>query len=295
VKAAGIVLPIGFWLGLLAAACRSSATGGAATSQGNSRAAFPSQGARLVFADVIGRTQEVAYDKRELLKEELEQIVGFDPYYQREKRFWALPLAPLLQRAFSGIPLSDAELVLRAEDGYTVPMEGSKLLDGTAYLALADADHPSTWDRIGPQRADPGGFYLVWKGPDRADLVTYPRPWSLVRIERTRFEAVYPHVAPPPGEWTDAVKAGYSIFRGECIRCHAINREGGHVGPDLNVPQSIVEYRPVEQIKAYIKDPQTFRYGAMPAHPHLEDGDLDALVAYFRVMKTHKHDDEVRK
>ncbi len=56
------------------------------------------------------------------------------------------------------------------------------------------------------------------------------------------------------------------------------------------MPRSIVEYRPIEQIKAYIRDPGTFRYTSMPAHPDLSPEDLDALIAYFEVMKTLKHD-----
>ena len=69
-----------------------------------------------------------------------------------------------------------------------------------------------------------------------------------------------------------------------------MNREGGRVGPELNVPQSIVEYRPEAQIRAYIRDPKTFRYGNMPAHPSLTDADLDDLISYFKAMKAQKHD-----
>jgi mono/diheme cytochrome c family protein len=84
--------------------------------------------------------------------------------------------------------------------------------------------------------------------------------------------------------------AGYAVFRSECIACHAINGEGGKIGPDLNVPQSVVEYRPSEQIKAYIRNPLAFRYTSMPPHPHLSDKQIDAIVAYFSAMKDRKHD-----
>jgi mono/diheme cytochrome c family protein len=256
--------------------------------------AFPSADARLAFVDSNHGGEQVL-TKRELSEGALEIVSGFDPYYQRDKRYWALPLAPILARGLPGVALETAQLVLRAEDGYTVPVEGARLLDGTAYLALADADHPAAWDPIGPQRADPGGFYLVWKGADRADLVRFPRPWGLVRVERTTFEAAYPHTAPTGIPLGTPAQLGYHLFIGECIRCHAINREGGRVGPELNVPRSIVEYRPIEQIKAYIHDPQAFRYSAMPAHPQLREQDLDALIAYFQAMSARKYDPEARR
>jgi mono/diheme cytochrome c family protein len=85
---------------------------------------------------------------------------------------------------------------------------------------------------------------------------------------------------------------GYESFRDGCIKCHAINREGGHVGPDLNVPQNVTEYRPEDQIRAYIKNPAQFRYGNMPAHPDMQERELDDLVAYLRAMKDHKHDEK---
>ena len=72
--------------------------------------------------------------------------------------------------------------------------------------------------------------------------------------------------------------------------CHSINGEGGKVGPELNVPMSIVEYRSAVQLKAFIRNPERFRYTTMPAHEHLSDKDLDALLAYFEAMRERKFD-----
>jgi mono/diheme cytochrome c family protein len=220
-----------------------------------------------------------------------ESFRAYDPYYAREKGFRALPLVRVLQEGF-GTDAGDLrahDFVLRARDGYAVPLTGAKVTEAGAYIAFADLDAPG-WEPIGPQRANPAPFYLVWRNAGQQSLDTHPRPWQLATVAIAPFEGTYPHVA-PRGAREDAQR-GFAIFRGQCIACHAINREGGRVGPELNVPQSIVEYRPEAQIRAYIRDPRTFRYGNMPAHPNLTDADLDGLLAYFRAMRDRKHDPE---
>jgi mono/diheme cytochrome c family protein len=155
------------------------------------------------------------------------------------------------------------------------------------YVAFEDVDVPG-WELIGPQKANPAPFYLIWKKAEQSNLESHPRPWQLVTIEMARFEDVFPKTAPKDAP--EPAQRGYALFRDHCVKCHAINREGGHVGPDLNVPQNILEYRPEAQVRAYIKNPQTFRYGNMPAHTDMTDADLDALIAYLRAMKDRKQD-----
>ena len=218
-----------------------------------------------------------------------------DPNYGARKRYRACSLADVLAFGLDASPraLGSADVFIRAWDGYDRPTGAERLAEDGAWLAFGDADRSEgaelRWAPLGAKAIDPGPAYLVWSKPAQRDRA-YPWVWQIAEFEVVEFQKKYPHVA-PTGEPRDSpVWQGFEIFRGECIACHAINREGGTTAPDLNVPQSIVEYRPVEQIKAYIHDPKTFRYGNMPAHPDLSPTDLDALIAYFRAMARRKHD-----
>ncbi len=219
-----------------------------------------------------------------------ETVTAFDPYYGKTKTFHALPLLDVLKKGFEGESgdLAKQEYVFRAKDGYAAPFRGELATEAGGYVAFEDAEVPG-WEPIGPQKASPAPFYLVWKKSEQANLESHPRPWQLATVEMAKFDAIYPHTSPGTPEGSPASK-GYGIFRDQCVRCHAINREGGRVGPDLNVPQNILEYRPEAQVRSYIKNPLAFRYGNMPAHPALSDADLDALVAYLSTMKDKKHD-----
>jgi mono/diheme cytochrome c family protein len=263
-------------LALLAAACRPSTDDGRVLR-------FERRGELVVarpLTDEASRAATVTVSTR-------------DPYYGAEKRFRALPLAPLLRAAFGApdVELRGQSFLLEAADGYAVPVRGDLLLDDAAFIAIDDVDRPG-FAPIGPKQVSPAPAYLVWAGADKTDLDAYPRPWQLVAVDLVDPHALYPHTVPTGHAEGSPAMLGFGVFRAHCAKCHAINREGGRVGPDLNVPQSIVEYRPEAQIRAYIRDPRTFRYGAMPANPALSEAELDALLAYFQAMSAQKHDPE---
>ncbi|HEX5064785.1 MAG TPA: c-type cytochrome [Myxococcota bacterium] len=215
-----------------------------------------------------------------------------DPYYGHQKTFLACPLGEVMAAGF-GAPLAqDTNVFLRARDGYTKPASGARLEEPGGYLAFADLSNPSGsgWEPIDRRQVDPAPFYMVWTGPGQQDVHHYPWPYQLAVIEVAPFEREYPHTVPSGEPEGSPAWVGFAVFRSECIACHAINGEGGKVGPDLNVPQSIFEYRPAAQIKAFVRDPRTFRYTSMPAHRHLSEAQLDGLVAYFRAMSERKRD-----
>jgi mono/diheme cytochrome c family protein len=219
------------------------------------------------------------------------EVESKDPYYEAQKRFRAFPIGPALEAGYGDTPakLRDGAYVLVALDGYRVPIEAARLLDEGAFVAVDDVDVPG-FAPIGPRKVSPAPAYLFWKGEGKSDSETHPRPWQLASIDRVSEEALYPHTRPKELAAGTPVARGFELFRGRCIRCHAINREGGSVGPELNVPQSIVAYRPEPQIRAYIKNPLTFRYGIMPANPDLSEADLDGLIAYFHAMASQPYD-----
>jgi mono/diheme cytochrome c family protein len=228
----------------------------------------------------------------------VETITLDDPYYGRRMSFLAFPLRQVLAAGFGTLAeeLRGLDLFLRARDGYVKPTTGDRLVEDGAYLAFADAAHAHGadpgWQPIDRRQVDPGPYYLVWTKPEQRDPHRYPWPYQLTSIEIVSYAAEYPDTIPRTAERGSPAWTGFEIFKAECIACHAINGQGGKIGPDLNVPKSIVEYRPSEQVKQYIRNPEAFRHTSMPAHEHLSAAQLDALIAYFETMKTLKHDPE---
>lgn len=219
-----------------------------------------------------------------------------DPHYNKTKTWRALELAPILRAVFKGqnLSLPEQEYLLRATDGYQSHMTGLTLFTPGAYVAIEDMDVPG-WDPIGNRKANPGPFYVVWRKDNQKNMEAFDRPYQLGEVDMVSFKTAFPKTYPKGSEGNAQVMAGYEIYKTQCVRCHAINRQGGRVGPELNVPQNITEYRPVAQIKAYIKNPLTFRYGNMPAFKHFDDKALDGIVAYLTAMKDLKDDGEAKK
>jgi mono/diheme cytochrome c family protein len=253
-----------------------------------------SPSAVLSFKDRSGPVQAISLEALEKACPELEVEVD-DPYQGRRMRYRTMSFRCVLDQGFAArggaASLAQESLLLKARDGYTRPAAGSVVVDPNAHLAFGEAGPGAPRFRpIDRRHVDPAPFYLVWTGEEHGDPHEHPWPYQLETIEIAPFEEAFPHTAPQGLAKSDAGWRGYALFRDSCSACHAINGEGGTVGPELNVPRSIVEYRPLAQIRAYIRNPQATRYTSMPAHPQLSDSDLDALIAYFTAMSARKHD-----
>lgn len=224
----------------------------------------------------------------ESMREQLpvHRLEYFDLQYEKIKRFQAFDLHDVLTLGFGNEWRSPefTEVVFVALDGYqSLATQATVMRDG-GYVAFEDLDRDEGWEPIGRQSADPAPFYVVWTGSQQSTANGYPWPWQLSAIGILRFRDQFPKVYPQGAEEDSDVFRGYLTFKGRCFRCHAMNQQGGKVGPDLNAPQSIVAYRSPKMIREFIRNPSTYRYTHMPDHRDLDDEALDELLAYFWFM-----------
>ena len=213
------------------------------------------------------------------------RVILANPFLDgRQKAYEAFPAAALLDamlgRGWREVP--DGEVSFKALDGYEAHVAAARLADGGAWLALRDLDRAPAWERLGTRAVDPGPLFLVWDGgrnPDKG----YAWPWQVASVEAARFEDKYPHLAPRAAGRDSAETRGFSLFRARCVKCHALDQEGGSMGPDLGAPRNVTDYLPEAHFKAYVRKPSSFRYTAMPDHEMLGPKDLDDLWRYLKL------------
>lgn len=210
-------------------------------------------------------------------------LTYFDPHYGKQKTFKCFPIKDVMRAGFGEKWLDGVhtQAALAASDGYTSQSAAGKLAEDGGCLAFADAEYPN-WEPVGRKGASPAPFYLFWTEPEQSTENAYPWPWQLVSIDLARFEDAYPEVVPAGAAPGSPAYRGFVIFKDRCMRCHAINQEGGKIGPDLNAPMPIVKYRTKAWLKSWIRQPSKYRYTEMPDHLDLTDRNLEDLYKYFR-------------
>jgi mono/diheme cytochrome c family protein len=221
----------------------------------------------------------------------VEQVDFMDPQHGKQKRYEAFKLQDVLDVAFGDQWRTGdwTEVVFTALDGYQAVAGRDHMLQPGGFLTFKDLDVEAGWEPIGRRKANPGPFYLVWTGAEQTTQHEFPWPWQVVRISILRFEERFPLVYPAGATVDSAAFQGFQLFKGRCMRCHAMNGQGGKIGPDLNAPMSIVDYRSQNMIKAFIHQPSKYRHTHMPDHLDLTESDLDNLLDYFWYMSKRKH------
>ncbi|GAB3522219.1 cytochrome c [Photobacterium alginatilyticum] len=236
--------------------------------------------AKLVFSEE-GETVN-ALTLRAMKKQLLtHQIDIYDPQYKKNKRYLAFALHDVMALAYgkSWESKLSTDVKFVALDGYQAVSPFDKLLEQGGYIVYRDAEQPD-WELIGHNQSNPGPFYMVWTGDKQTPKQAYPWPYQLAVIDTVEFKNQYPALYPQQVKETTNVFAGFKLFKDRCMKCHALDQQGGKVGPDLNAPMNILVYRSPEILREYIRQPSKFRYTQMPDHTDLSFQQIDSILEY---------------
>ncbi|WP_299012880.1 cytochrome c [uncultured Photobacterium sp.] len=236
--------------------------------------------AQLVFSEEGEVVKTVTLDE---MKKQLSihQVDIYDPHYGKDKRYLGFSLHDVMAlaygKAWEGKQTTDVNFI--AQDGYQAVATFEKLIEQGGYIIYHDVDLPE-WELIGHNQSNPGPFYLVWKGKKQTPKQAYPWPYQLAAINTVEFQRQYPAIYPNGVQTDSSVYNGFKLFKARCMKCHALDKQGGKVGPDLNAPKNIMAYRSSDMLREYIRQPSKFRYTQMPDHTDLSFDQIDRLLDY---------------
>jgi mono/diheme cytochrome c family protein len=215
--------------------------------------------------------------------------IARDASYPDPMRYQAVPLLDLLH----GLPTAGiSTLEARAKDGFVseIPWDliaHSEAGHSVAWIAIEDPLHP--WPRLGGKPYSAGPFYLVWENPGLSGVLSEQWPYALVsltsvfdplrRWPQLSLGASVPNSHPA---WR-----GQAVYIAQCLPCHRLLGAGeGTLGPDLGQPMPAVSYFTDAGLKKLIRDPAAVRTWPQQQMPpaDLPDADIDAVVAYLRVV-----------
>jgi mono/diheme cytochrome c family protein len=230
------------------------------------------------------------------LKDSATSLTVDNPTDSKVKIYQGILLTALLEQVFGSNWQQFNAVKFSSQDGYQPVIPSANITAHTGMVATGEHGRHgfSLLPRKNGEAIDPGAFFLVWENINDTNAkkdAWLSWPWQLVGIELTSLEREYPHSAPPETA-SEAVNQGFLAFRQHCIKCHAINGDGGDVGPELNYPVNVTEYWQPTWLARFIANPQSIRanskmlsfYRDVENRPVL----IESIIAYLKSMVSKK-------
>lgn len=217
-------------------------------------------------------------------KDTLTVTIENDRIFEKTKRYLAFPLQPILEKALAENNLDTfaTELIYTCTDGYQPSNRLQEVMSqGTGYLAFRDLDAPGGQMWLGENSKKYPPFFLVWKDlPEGENPLAWP--YGLFSLTLKPSDAVFSSIFPQENA---ALQPAFELYKKNCIKCHSLNKIGGLMGPEFNHPTNITTYWTRQNIIAFAKNPQSFRYNSkMPPITNLTDDELNLIVDYLEYL-----------
>lgn len=240
--------------------------------------------------DSVAKELTIDLTDFQTLPKTTEVAIAYDPFFQQSKKFIGFSLQHLLDSITTAnqFDTTGAVVVFECSDGYRPTMPISLVFgDRKGFIATRDLDAPEGKNWMDSLNKKMQPFYLVWQDVPKDDH-HYMWPYGLFSMRLVpagaAFKDVYPFDAPEMVE-------GFQLFSQTCMKCHSVNKIGGVMGPEMNIPKNITEYWTDANIIAFAKNPQSFRYRSpMAPITGVSDEDFTKILSYLKYISKHKVD-----
>ncbi len=213
-----------------------------------------------------------------------------DPVYHKQKKYKAVNASLLIKNQIdlTKIDPKNTKIVFECIDGYKPEMPLELFLNTNPYLAFEDIDAPkgAKWEPIikDGNEMNAAPFYIVYTGISEKDS-RYKWPYNLVKIYLETLNKSTIELYPLKDR---KLETGYTLFKNQCLTCHAINGIGGTMGPELNYPKSVTEYWKENELVDYIVNPASFRNKVKMPTLGITKQQSQEIVDYLKYMSENK-------
>ena len=242
------------------------------------------------FAQTEIKLDLLDLQKKNKLGKDTVVTIANDPVYHKQKKYKAVNASLLIKNQIdlTKIDPKNTKIVFECIDGYKPEMPLELFLNTNPYLAFEDIDAPkgAKWEPIikDGNEMNAAPFYIVYTGISEKDS-RYKWPYNLVKIYLETLNKSTIELYPLKDR---KLETGYTLFKNQCLTCHAINGIGGTMGPELNYPKSVTEYWKENELVDYIVNPASFRNKVKMPTLGITKQQSQEIVDYLKYMSENK-------
>jgi len=214
--------------------------------------------------------------------------VTYDHYFKTSKEYKGYDIKQIIASIIKSVNFDTTKclVVFECKDGYKPAMDISKVfgqINGYIVYKNENEINHTSWPDSLNEKFKP--YYIVWDNVKKEDD-TFMWPFGLIGLRLVKMDIEFKEIYPSKDL---SLINGFTLFRNNCMKCHSINKVGGTIGPELNIPRNITEYWKVKDIISFAKDPRSYRINSsMPPIINLSELDLNEIVKYLKYMKGNK-------